>query len=225
MDEQRTTRSSVRNTPQRDRRPANRPRKRQGGVDTRHRRRSSTHVVESPSKAAGHSVTFALDAEATAANLGYDRSNKLTGGNEEAALPQREETLQQHSRDNGRMGSKKHPHITPSLTPGSPATLPIPQADRGGQRLRQWPLAVIKNSERDRATDSGHSKPLASKLKLLTWVIAAKVAIDHARAVSEGSLAVRKTTTGPTETTRANTMKTLAVRKPPTLTQRLHKGK
>ena len=55
--------------------PANRPRKRQGGVDARHRRRSSTHVVESPSKAAGYSLTLALDAEATAANLGYDRSN------------------------------------------------------------------------------------------------------------------------------------------------------
>ena len=103
MDEQRTTRSSVRKTPQRDRRP----RKRQGGVDTRHRRRSSTHVVESPSKAAGYSVTLALEAEATAANLGYDRSNLLTGGNEEAALPQREKTLQPHSRDNGRMGDKK----------------------------------------------------------------------------------------------------------------------
>ena len=134
VNEQRMTRSSVRNTPQSDRRPANRPRKRQGGVDTRHRRRSSTHVVESPSKALGYSITVALDAEATAANLGYDRSNKLTGGNEEAALPQREETLQPHSRDNGRMGDKKRPHITPPLTPSSPANLPIPQADRGRQR-------------------------------------------------------------------------------------------
>ena len=62
----------------------------------------------------------------------------------------------------------------------------------------------MKNGERDRATDSGHSEPLASKLKLLPCAIAAKIAIDHARAVSEGSLAVRKTTTGPTETTRAN---------------------
>ena len=167
VDEQRTTRSSVRNTPQPNRRPVNQPRKRQGGVDTRHRRQSSTHVVESPSKAAGHSITLAPDAEATAANLGYDRSTKLTGGNEEAALPQREETLQPHSRDNGRMGDKKRPHITLPLTPGSPATLPIPQADRGGQRPRPLPLAVMKNSERDRATDSGHSEPLASKLKLL----------------------------------------------------------
>ena len=93
-------------------------------VDTRHRRRSSTHVVESPSKAVGHSVTLALDADSTAANLGYYRSKNLTGGNEEAALPQREETLQPHSRDNRRMGDKKRPHITPPLTPDSPATLP-----------------------------------------------------------------------------------------------------
>ena len=93
-------------------------------------------MVESPSKAAGYSVTLALDAEATAVNLSYDRTNKLTGGNEGAALPQREETLQLHSRDNGRMGDKKRPHITPPLTPGSPATLPIPQVDRGGQRPR-----------------------------------------------------------------------------------------
>ena len=93
-------------------------------------------MVESPSKAAGHSVTLTLDADSTAANLGYDRSKKLTGRNEEAALLQREETLQPHSRDNGRMGDKKRPHITPPLTPGSPATLPIPQADRGGQRPR-----------------------------------------------------------------------------------------
>ena len=52
-------------TPQRDRRPVNRPRKRQRGADAR----SSTQVVESPLKAAGYSLTLALDAEATAANL------------------------------------------------------------------------------------------------------------------------------------------------------------
>ena len=62
-------------TPQRDRRPANRPRKRQGGAEARPSLQSSTHVVESPSKAAGYSLTPALDAEATTANLGYDRSN------------------------------------------------------------------------------------------------------------------------------------------------------
>ena len=83
----------------------------------------------------------------------------------------------------------------------------------------------MKNGERDRATESGHSKPLASKLKLLPWTIAATAAIGHARAVLEGLLVVRKNTTGPNETTRANTGKELAVRKPPTFTQRLHKGK
>ena len=104
------------------------------------------------------------------------------------------------------MGDKKRPHILPPLTPGSPAALPIPQADRGGQQPLPKPLAVMKNGERDRATDGGYSEHLASKLKL-------------------PPLAVRKTTTGSTETTRANTLKALVVRKPPMLTQRPHKGK
>ena len=133
VDEQLTTRSSVRNTPTRP--PAGEPAT-EATRRRRHknRRRSSTHVVESPSKAAGQSVTLALDADSTAANLGYYHSNNLTGGNEEAALPQREETLQPHPKDNGRMGDNKRPQIILPLTPGSPATLPIPQADRGGHR-------------------------------------------------------------------------------------------
>ena len=61
-------------TPHRDRRPANRARKRQGGADARQSRRSCTQVVDSPSKATGHSQTLAPDAEATAATLHYDRS-------------------------------------------------------------------------------------------------------------------------------------------------------
>ena len=65
------------------------------------------------------------------------------------------------------MGDKKRPHILPPLTSGSPAALPIPQADRGGPQQLPKPLAVMKNGERDRKTDSGHSEPLASKLKLL----------------------------------------------------------
>ena len=40
-----------------------------------------------------------------------------------------------------------------------------------------------------------------------------------------GVASSQKTATGPTETTRANTGKALAVRKPPTLAQRPHKGK
>ena len=97
----------------------------------KNRRRSSTHVDEFPSKAAGHSVTLALDADSTAANLGYNRSNNLTGGNEEAALPQREETLQPHPRDNGRMGDKKRPHIIP---PSHAWLASHPPATASGQR-------------------------------------------------------------------------------------------
>ena len=59
----------------------------------------------------------------------------------------------------------------------------------------------MKSGERDRATASGNSEPLASKLKLLPWATAATAATYHARAVSEGPLAVRKTATGRTETT------------------------
>ena len=49
-----------------------------------------------------------------------------------------------------------------------------------------------ENGERNRVTASGHSDPLASKLKLLPGTTAATAAIGHARAVSEGPLAVRK---------------------------------
>ena len=61
----------------------------------------------------------------------------------------------------------KRPHILPQLTPGSPAALPIPLADRGEQLPPPRPLAIMKHGERDRATASGHSEPLESKLKLL----------------------------------------------------------
>ena len=61
-------------TPYRNRRPANRARKRQGGADARRSRRSSTKEADSPSKAEGHSRTPAPDAEATTTTLFYDCS-------------------------------------------------------------------------------------------------------------------------------------------------------
>ena len=61
-------------TPYRDRRSANRARKRQGGADARRSFRNSTKGADSPSKAEGHSRIPAPDAEATAATLLYDRS-------------------------------------------------------------------------------------------------------------------------------------------------------
>ena len=117
-------------TPHRDRRPANRAQKRQGGADARRSRRSSTKGANSPSKAEGHSRTPAPDAEATAATLFYDRSQRLQEEMGKQHSPPREELLQQHFRDNGRLGDSNRHHTLPHLTPGSPAALPIPQADR-----------------------------------------------------------------------------------------------
>ena len=81
-----------------------------------------------------------------------------------------------------------------------------------------------ENSERDRWTTIGHNDPLESKLKWLPRTTAATAVIGHASAVSEGPLAVRKTATGHPETTRANAMKTRAVRRPPTIAQLPHKA-
>ena len=121
-------------TPYRDRQPANRARKRQGGADARQSLRSSTKVADSPSKAEGHSRTPAPGAEATAATLHYDRSQRLQAEMEKQHSPQREELRQPHFRDNGRLGDNNRPHTLPHLTPGSPAALPIPLADRGEKR-------------------------------------------------------------------------------------------
>ena len=62
--------------------------------------------------------------------------------------PHREETLPPHSRDNGRLWDNQHPHTLPHLTPGSPAALPIPLADRGEQRPpgEQAKVAAVNNS-------------------------------------------------------------------------------
>ena len=121
--------------------------------------------------------------------------------------PHREETLQPHFRDNGRLGDNKRPHTLPHLTPGSPAALPIPLADRGEQRPSMT-ASFHENGERDRGTAIGHSDPL-----------------DRSRQRGFGGAASgQKTATGHTETTRANAMKTRAVRRPPTIAQRPHKA-
>ena len=82
--------------------------------------------------------------------------------------PHREETLQPHFRDNGRLGDNKRPHTLPHLTPGSPAALPIPAS--GQRRTATTPMTASshENGERDHGTTIGHSDPLASKLKLLS---------------------------------------------------------
>ena len=141
-------------TPHRDHRPANRPRKRQGGADARHSRRSSTQVVESPSKATGHSLTLALDAEATAANLGYARSKKLQA-----------EMRKQHSPKERRHCS----HIS-EITEGC-GTKNVPTSYRNSRLARQPPSRYRKRTEessvrlhdrkRSRKTARGIARPLA----------------------------------------------------------------
>ena len=77
---------------------------------------------------------------------------------------QREETLQPHFRDNGRLGDNKRPHTLPHLTPGSPAVIPIPLVERR-TAISSMTASGHENGERDRWTSIGHSDPLESKLK------------------------------------------------------------
>ena len=81
--------------------------------------------------------------------------------------PHREETLQPHFRDNGRLGDNKRPYTLPHLMPGSPAALPIPLADPRRTATASMTPSGHENGERDRWTAIGHSDPLESKLKWL----------------------------------------------------------
>ena len=175
-------------TPYRDRRPGEPGMEATRGTDARRSRWSSTKGADSPSKAEGHSRTPAPDAKATAATLLYDRSQWLQAEMGKQHSPQREELLQQQFRDNGRPGDSNCHHTLPHLTPGSPAALPIPLADRGEKR----PLAITKTAREIAGPRSVTATTLASTLKLLPWPAAATAAIGHARAISEGPLAVRK---------------------------------
>ena len=128
--------------------------------------------------------------------------------------PHREETLQPHSRDNGRLGDNKRPHTLPHLKPGSPAALPIPLADIGEQRPQEgsWDRYPSQRPPGKQAkvaavNDSGNSR-------------------DRSRQSGFGGAASgQKTATGHTETPRANAMKPLVVRTPPMIAQRPHKAK
>ena len=144
-DEPQTTWSSVRHAPSQP--PAGEP----GTEATRRRRRKTKPLKQHPS------VWISIQSSRAQPNPRSGcRSNcsyptlwllqVTTGGNEEAALSTREETLQPHFRDNGRLGDNKRPHTLPHLMPDSAAALPIPLADRGEQRPPPWPLAVTKTA-------------------------------------------------------------------------------
>ena len=51
-----------------------------------------------------------------------------------SSTPHREELLQQHFRDNGRLGDSNRHHTLLHLTPVSPTALPLPLVDRGEKR-------------------------------------------------------------------------------------------
>ena len=87
-------------------------------------------MVETPSKAAGHSLTLALDAEATAANLGYDRSKKLQA-----------EMRKQHSPKERRHCS----HIS-EITEGW-GTKNVPTSYRNSRLAHQPPSQYRKRTE------------------------------------------------------------------------------
>ena len=128
--------------------------------------------------------------------------------------PQREQLLQQHFRDNGRLDDSNSHHTLPHLTPGSPAALPIPRADR-----REATASVItsghENGERDRGTVIGHSDHPGEHAKA-TAVTGSGNSHDRSRQSDLGGAASgQNTATGHTEATRANAMKPLAVRRLP----------
>ena len=121
-----------------------------------------------------------------------------------------------HFRDNGRLGDSNSHHTLPQLTPGSPAALPRPRADRGEKRPHPWPLAVTK-------TARGIAWPRPP------WRERESYCRDRQRANSRdrsrqsdlgGAASGQKTATAHIETTRANTMKPLEVQRPPTTAPR-----
>ena len=138
--------------------------------------------------------------------------------------PQREEVLQQHFRDNGRLDDSKSPHPPSShawLASSSPHTA-------SGQR-REATASVIasghENGERGRGTAIGHIDQPGEHGKA-TAVTGSSNSRDRSRQSDLGEAASgQKTATSHTKTTTANTMKSLAVQRPPTTAPRLRKGK
>ena len=76
----------------------------------------------------------------------------------------------------------------------------------------------MKNGERDRATASGKQRTPGEQAKAAAVRDSSNSCYRSRQSGVGGAASGQKTATGPTETTRAHTGKTLAVRKPPTLT-------
>ena len=148
-----------------------------------------------------------------------------TGGNGEAALPTERgvtaATLQR-PRKAGRQQQSPHPPTSHAwLASCSPHTA-------SGQR-REATASVIASSheyrERDSGTANGRSDHPGKHAKATVTTGSDN---SHGRSCQSdlgGAASGQKTATGHTETTRANTMKPLAVQRPPTTAPRPRKGK
>ena len=148
-----------------------------------------------------------------------------TDGNGEAALPTERgvtaATLQRQREAGGQQPSP-HPAATHAwLTSRSPHTA-------SGQR-REATAPVIasghENGERDCGTAIGHSNPPGEHAKAAAVTNSGNSRDRSRQSGFGGAASSQKTATGPTETTRAKAMKPLAVRRPPTIAPRPHKGK
>ena len=138
--------------------------------------------------------------------------------------PQIEELLQPHFRDNERLGDNNHPHTLLQLTPGSPAALPIPLAERR-EATASVTASGQENGERDRGTAIGHSDPPGKQAKAAAVTDSGNSRNWSRQSGFGGAASGQKTATGHTETTRANAIIPLAVRRPPTIAPRPPKGK
>ena len=82
-----------------------------------------------------------------------------------------------------------------------------------------------ENGKRDRGTAIGHNDPPGEHAKAAAVTDSGNSRDRSRQSGFGGAASSQKTATGHTETARANAMKPLAVRRPPTITQRPHKGK
>ena len=139
-----------------------------------------------------------------------------TGGNGEAALPtERGVTAATLQRQLEAGGQQLSPH-----PPASHAWLASRSPHTASRQRREATSSVIasghENGERDRGTAIGHSEPHGEHARAAAATDSGNSRDRPHQSGFGGAASGQKTATGHTETTRANTMKPLAVRRPPT---------
>ena len=133
---------------------------------------------------------------------------------------QREEVLQQHFRDSGRLDDRQQsPH-----PPASHAWLASrPPHTASGQR-REATASMItsghENGERGRRTAIGHSDHPGEHAKATAVIGSGNSCYQSCQSDLGGAASGQKTANGHTETTTTNAMKPLAIQRPPTTAPR-----